>query len=231
MSQKVKTPSNLIEWCDQQVAEGKTLGIGWEGGGDSGWCWFTIDGQQVADAKETPQIRELLDLMYETLDYGSWAGEFSASGEAVYDPKQKAFVGTDYYSENQTEHWDCDVQIIIPKDLWFDAIEYNIEDESARVDFAFVIRNGFLSPKHDEVADQIKESLNDAVDAEVTKFCADENTGEYQSIWQSDRIVRSDFREEGDNLVYSIEEVSMTTSDTDEKDIFLTLEYLEDAED
>ena len=51
------------------------------------------------------------------LDYGSWAGDFSANGEAVYDSKEKAFVGTDYYSETESVPVKVSIPINIPKDL------------------------------------------------------------------------------------------------------------------
>mgnify|MGYP003335272251 CR=1 FL=1 len=38
---------SLIDWCDQQVADGHDLKLHWEGGGDSGWCYFTIDGENA----------------------------------------------------------------------------------------------------------------------------------------------------------------------------------------
>lgn len=230
MAQKLKTQLSLIEWCDQQVAEGKKLSMHWEGGGDSGWCWFEIDGQQVAESEQNPQIRQLLDLMYDTLDYGSWAGEFSANGEAEYDNGHKAFLGTDYYGEDQTEYHECDIKIKIPKHLWFDAIEYNIESEEAHVDFAFIIRNGFLSDEHNSLVDKIREEISDAVDIEIEKFTSDPKNLEYQSIWQNVRVDRSEFEEEGDMLVYSIAELNMSVRSEEPKDIYLQLETEEDEE-
>jgi hypothetical protein len=223
MSQKLLTTSDLIKWCDEQVAQGKELGMSWEGGGDSGWVYFTIDGDQVSDSAENDQIRQLVDRMYDELDYGSWAGEFSAQGEAIYSPEQKAFVGTDYYGEDSTVHQECSINIVVPKSLWFDAVEYNMENEDPNIDFAFIVRNGFLTEAHEKVRQQIIEDLDDAVEQEIKKYTSQEYHEDYRSIWQSDRIQRSDFREVGDNLVYTIEEIGIGVIETQDKDIYLEL--------
>jgi hypothetical protein len=223
MAQQVLATSDLIKWCDEQVANGHEISMAWEGGGDSGWVYFKIDDEQISDSAENDQIRQLTDLMYDHLDYGSWAGEFSAQGEAIYDPAQKAFVGTDYYGEDGTVHQECSINIVVPKSLWFDAVEYNMENEDPNIDFAFILRNGFLSETHEKVRQQIIEDLDDAVEQEIRKYTSQEYHEEYRSIWQSDRIQRSDFREVGDNLVYTIEEIGIGVSQTEDKDVFLEL--------
>jgi hypothetical protein len=221
MAQKLLTTSDLIEWCDEQIAKGHTLSMGWEGGGDSGWVFFKIDDEQVAT--ESSEMELLIDMMYDQLDYGSWAGEFSAQGEAFYDPKQKAFVGTDYYGEDGTVHQECCINIVVPKSLWFDAVEYNMEGEDPHIDFAFVLRNGFLTEAHEKASKQVVEDLDDAVEQEIRKYTSQDFHEEYRSIWQSDRIQRSDFREVGDNLVFTIEEIGIGVSQVEDKDVFLEL--------
>lgn len=229
MAQQVVATSDLIKWCDDQVDKGHQLSIGWEGGGDSGWVFFKIDGEQVSESAETPQIEELISRMYDQLDYGSWAGEFSASGEAVYNTVEKAFVGIDSYSEDETYAYKYPIKITIPKKLWFDAIEYNIEQEEPIIDdVAFIIRNGFLTDEHTAVAQQIKESLDDQVEAAIAAYQKLPDATEYRNIWQNERIERSEFKEEGDNLVATIEELSIGTYKSDEKDIYLELITQED---
>jgi hypothetical protein len=223
MSQKVVATSDLIKWCDDQVANGHELVLAWDGGGDSGWCYFKIDGEQVSDSAETDEIRDLTDRMYDHLDYGSWAGEFSASGEAVYDSKEKAFVGTDYYSEDETYQFDHNIKITVPKSLWFDALEYNFEGENPNVSVVFTIRNGFLTDLHTKVASQIEENLEQQIQEGIDAYNNMEDATEYHNIWQNDRFTRSEFKEEGDNLVAIIEELNIGTSHTLEKDIYLEL--------
>lgn len=217
---------SLIEYLDALVAEGKEVKMAWEGGGDSGWCWFEIDNQQVSDSAENDHIRTLLDYMYDELDYGSWAGEFSANGYAMYDAKQKAFVGTDYYSEDETVTYQCDINIRIPKSLWFDTFELQIQDEEANVDCAFHVRNGFLTQEHDDFIEQFNDEFHKDVWAVVVRFMNDTNQNEYRSMWEHYDLQRSEFTEEGDYLVYHLEDLGIGSSTTDDKDIFLELEHL-----
>lgn len=231
MAQKLKTKLSLIEYLDALVAEGKEIKMGWEGGGDSGWCWFEIDGEQVSDSKHDPYIATLLDALYDTLDYGSWAGEFSANGYAIYDPEQKAFVGTDYYSEDETVNYECDLSIRVPKSLWFDSMEIEIQDEDATVNSAFHIRNGFLTEEHDVFIEQFDQEFHNQVWEVVEKFSDDPNQNDYRSMWEHYEFNRSEFHEDGDYLVYELEEIGIGTSRTDDKDVYLELEYLNVTED
>jgi hypothetical protein len=223
MAQQVLTTSDLIKWCDEQVANGHEISMAWEGGGDSGWVYFKIDDEQISDSAENDQIRQLTDLMYDHLDYGSWAGEFSASGEAFYDSKQKAFVGTDYYGEDGTVEQDCSINIVIPKSLWFEAVEYHMESEDPDVEFVFILRNGFLTEAHEKTRVQVIEDLKDAAAEEIRKYLNQEYREDYRNIWQTDRIQRSEFREVGDNLVYTIEAIAIGVAQTEDKDVFLEL--------
>lgn len=224
MAQKLQTELSLIEWCDQQVEEGKELAMGWEGGGDSGWCWFEIDGQQIPDSRQHDHIERLLNAMYDQLNYGSWAGEFSANGRAIYDPTEKAFVGTDHYSEDDTVYYECNIPIRIPKKLWFDRMEINIEDDEIIVDAAFTVRNGFLTEEHEEFLEEFKQSFENEVEKVVAEFRSKEDSTEFRSIWQNWDLERNEFREEGEFLVYDVPELNIGTYDSEEKDIYLELE-------
>jgi hypothetical protein len=122
MAKKIKE-GNLLRWCKEQVEAGRELKLCWEGGGDSGWAYFQIDGQTV----ENTFTEKLTDMMYAELDYGSWAGEFSAQGEATFDADIKAFVGTDYYSETANTSIESDIIVSVPKDIWFDNIRISVD--------------------------------------------------------------------------------------------------------
>lgn len=87
--------NEVIAWCCNMADAGHTLEICWEGGGDSGWVYFELDGKTI----ENDITEFMVNKMYDELDYGSWAGEFNASGRAQFDPATKKFVGTDHYSQ------------------------------------------------------------------------------------------------------------------------------------
>lgn len=223
---KTVQKQSLIEYLDAMVAEGKEVSMGWEGGGDSGWCWFEIDGEQVSDSAQNSHIRSLLDHMYDELDYGSWAGEFSASGKAIYDSEEKAFVGTDHYSEDDTIHYDCKLEIRIPKSLWFDRMEIQIQEEDADVDSVFHVRNGFLTEEHDEFIEKFNNSFHKDVWAVIERFMNDPQQNEYRSMWESYNLNRSEFTEQGDFMVYTIEELGIGSTSDEEKEIYLELENI-----
>ena len=225
---KTVQKQSLIEYLDAMVAEGKEVSMGWEGGGDSGWCWFSIDDEQVPEGEygENIHIRTLLDHMYDTLDYGSWAGEFNATGSAIYDPKLKAFVGTDYYSEDETMQYDCDVKIRIPKSLWFDRMEIQIQGEDADVDTAFHVRNGFLTEEHEQFIEQFNNEFHKLVWGVIERFMNDQEQNQYRSMWEHYDLQRSEFTEEGDYVVYDLEELGIGTETSEEKDIYLELENI-----
>ena len=231
MSQKVVATSDLIKWCDDQVAKGHELVLAWEGGGDSGWCYFKIDEEQVSDSAETPEIENLIDRMYDQLDYGSWAGEFSASGQAIYSSEEKAFVGIDTYSEDDIYDFEYAIKLTVPKSLWFDTLEYSIEGEDPDVDIAFTIRNGFFTNQHTDIENQIVEDLDEQVEKCIKAYNDIKDHEEYHNIYQEGVFNRSEFKEEGDNLVAYIKKIGIGIINTTEKDIYLELITQEDEYD
>jgi hypothetical protein len=163
MSEVIKI-KDIIAWCDKQVEEGKLLELCWEGGGDSGWVFFEVDGES-ADGEE---ISALVDMMYTELDYGSWAGEFSANGRAEYNSKTKCFEGIDYYSEDEYDTMTLaePIKIFIPKSFGFDSVEYAINGESedgVSFDISFNIINGFITPELRELEEESSEYLKTKV--------------------------------------------------------------------
>lgn len=200
------------QWCDKLTNEGYELSLCWEGGGDSGWVHFEIDGTEV-DNKYT---EALVDYCYDVLDYGSWAGEFSAYGSAVYSPKDKAFIGNDAYSEDVSKSADLDVEIRIPKSLWFDRLEIAVDEESTRSQF--VLRNGFISEQHQEVLSSIESTLSDW----VTDFINDYSE-EIRVYVNNFNIPRADFKEDGDDLVYTLDELSYSESEGSDKDVMVEI--------
>jgi uncharacterized iron-regulated protein len=78
---------------------------------------------------------------------------------------------------------------------------------------------------------QVQKQLEKQVEQGIQAYSKIENATEYHNIWQNERYERSEFKEEGDNLVITIEELSIGTSSTDEKDIYLELITQEDEYD
>lgn len=223
---ELKTDKDIIDWCDKLHAEGKTLELLWEGGGDSGWVHMQIDGVE----EDSDYSEKLISQMYDELDYGSWAGEFSAEGTATWDTNLKAFVGTDYYSETESFEHPYKIEIAIPEDLWFDRLLFNVwdtSDENQDVVVEFQLDNGFLSAKHDVFLDRLKTSLTEKFISAFEDANSSEKDCDYISMRQL--INASDFQKRDDgHLVYTIDKVTVYYGECIEKGIVMSLSDSED---
>lgn len=223
--QSEETTMSILEWCNDMVAKGHQLSLVWDGGNDSGWVEFKIDDNE-AD-RDDPQIESLINYCYDTLDYGSWAGDFSASGEAMYDPKEKAFVGLDNYSTEEVINEDIKVFLRIPKDVWFDGLSIQVEESQGHVykegvEVELLVQNGFVTEKHTEVASEITTTVREAFDREL-----DEDSE--CNMFAEHTYTSTDFEkdpETGDMVVW-MRPVSKRVQEVDEKEIYLSVEDLD----
>jgi len=216
---------DVITWLDKLSDEGKEIEICWEGGGDSGWAYFQIDGEQVAD---NPMIDVLVDRMYDLLDYGSWAGEYSANGSAQYSSTQKAFIGIDYYSEDETMQFDCKFQIEVPKILGFEELRVNIDgdyNDDFNIETTYFIKNGFISKEHEKFSDHLENTLEETINDHL-------DTSDYSNddmrYWNTSiAITQEDLKPHPKNpelLVFDNRHVSISVANTEEKGIYLDLD-------
>lgn len=226
---KIISATEIIDWCDKQVAEGKEITLCWEGGGDSGWVYFEVDGVQ-ADGEE---IEALVDMMYNELDYGSWAGEFSANGRADYDPATKCFEGVDYYSEDDWTNttFEEPFAFYIPSTYGFDSIEYNIEgsfEDDFRVEITFNIINGFITPELRELEDEISKAVKEKIISELSEF--KEIDVNYFGTHELEQ--RHEMKIEKENVIFEIPSIHYSVYNTEEKGVTIDLkERLENETD
>lgn len=186
--------------------------------GDSGWVHLEVDGEDSNDA----EAEALVDMMYDQLDYGSWAGEFSASGEAPFNPETKMFQGTDYYSETDSAVSECEIKIKIPKHIHFDNLEIHTEDYDCTTSVDFRIRNGFQHPDTNALETTLAEYLK----KEIIEAIKNDND-DIDSYWGSYSLSReSDFTEDGDNVVAVLKNVQYSINFVTEKDVEINLEEL-----
>jgi hypothetical protein len=224
MSKKTKqleVKQSVLDWCNDQVDQGNELKICWDGGGDSGWAYFQINNKETSNE----YTEYLTDRMYAELDYGSWAGEFHATGEAIYSKEEQAFVGIDNYSEDDTMNHECVIIVEVPKELWHDSLTINIEandGDRTHITCTFNIKNGFLSDKHTAFIDGLEDKIEEEVDAVIQDFI--DHTGyEYRSIWENIVLELKDAVVKGDFLVYTIDSLGIGTTTGDEKSIYLDI--------
>lgn len=226
--EKELTIQDIIKWCDEQVEQGLSLKLCWEGGGDSGWCWFELDGEQCSQ----PEAEWLIEKMYDTLDYGSWAGEFSTNGEAEYNSETKEFDGTDYYSTEDTFIHKCKTPFIIkiPKSIYFDSLHMECEGEAYEFNVNASVTNGFFTKEAEEFFSNLETEINkwsEPILDEITSMCDAET--EVTSGWQNYDLDRSDFEEEADFLVYTFDKFEYRAYQSEPTGVNINLlELLED---
>ena len=212
---------SILKWIEDLDKGGNELSIGWEGGGDSGWAYFQVDGQQV----DNEYTEAILDYMYNELNYGSWAGEFNANGTAIYDVPTKTFQGTDYFGEDGNDVIDTTIIINVPKKLWFDTLHVECEgnyDETPNMSIQFIVKNGFLTQEHSDFCSNLEEVLKDDFDALFSTYESTDSC-EFRGCNDSWILERKDGIEEDDMLVFKITAVEISTIDTEERNIVLEL--------
>jgi hypothetical protein len=212
---------SIINWLNEMVEGGNQLSISWEGGNDSGWAFFKVDDEQV----DNEYTESLVEYMYNTLDYGSWAGEFSANGTALYDAKARAFIGTDYYSYDENDSITTNITIKIPKKLWFETLRIECEsnyDETPNMSVRFLIKNGFLTQEHSDFCSNLEESFTEQFEELFNNYESSDDH-EFRSCNDIWTLERKDAIEEDDMLVFKITNIEIGIMDSSEKDIVLKL--------
>lgn len=210
---------SIINWLNQLHEDGNEIKLLWDGGSDSGWVYFEVDGESV----DNEYSRALVDAMDDVLDYGSWAGEFNANGEAIYDSETKAFTGTDYYSEDDHDTLDANIVIQVPKELWFETLHIECEcnyDDSPETSVRFIVKNGFLTDAHQEFCTNLEETLKEEFNDIFNDYNKNDNFRGCSDSW----ILEKHEAEEEDGLfVFTINKVEVQTMSTEDKSICFEL--------
>ena len=225
---------DIINWCDKHAENGEELAINWEGGGDSGWVYFTIDGESCTE----PEAEYLVDKMHDELDYGSWAGEYSANGSATYDPESKSFDGVDWYSEEEyrTHELQIPIEFTIPKKYYFEVLRVELENviEEGNVTISANTRNGFINEELVALVSDLEKSLVEKIEKAFDEELPSIERSGYQTVRYDEKEIEEASTTDPDNYVFKIEELEyITQNDTDTAvSISLTdlLEMLRDTE-
>lgn len=220
----------VIEWCDKQVAEGKTVVLKWDGGNDSGWVSLELDGEDIGyNNTAYPEANWLIDKMYDELDYGSWAGDFNATGEAPYNPETKTFEGVDYCSVDESDSTENvpagkGAKFSIPDHFVFDSVEIHTQNENCYTQMALNGRNRLENPDEsayfDAESEKVKEGLIKLMDSDESA-----RGREVCNFWHEYHFSKSDLVHDPVNKVYVGEILSVVYSfyDTEERGIMIDL--------
>jgi hypothetical protein len=221
-AKELPVKKSIVQWCKELHEGDNELTMRWEGGGDSGWVYFEIDGETV----DNEYTRALVDRMDDVLDYGSWAGEFQASGSATYNPETNSFEGIDHYGEDQGDYLDIDFTVKIPKKFWFETLHVEIEknyDDGSNMSVRFIIKNGFITDQHTDFCRKLEETLSrdfdDLFDSYESRKGYDFRSCNYEWI-----LEKTDAVENENAYIFKLKQVEFSVMSNDEKHIVLQLD-------
>ena len=218
------TRSDVLAWCKQQHEQGEELKIQWTGGGDSGYA------EWVGTAPENEYTDYLIDLCYDELDYGSWAGEFSSNGQVDFSLEENAFVGEDDYSEDDYFDYEINLEFRFPKSIQFDDCHFEVDcphDERCSFNLTLTLKNGFNDAEFQQkTVEDLEILLEQHVVDNMQKYI-DECNNDYLRCYHSDVIPRSDFHEDGDDVVYVLKYINYTREEIQTRNIFINLDIAE----
>ena len=205
---------DLKERLDELVKEGNEIRVTWDGGNDSGTIHVYV-GDRELDYGESLES-EISGVIDNALDYGSWAGDFSAHGEVVYDSEQGAFFGDGYETVSDYTSAGCEIEVKVPKALNFDSITIEStgdwEYDPIHITCRFNISNGPVFEEHIDIQREIEESIEHAVTSEIGNLNC--TVGSVYNDWV---INRDEMKEVGDDLVYVIDSLGYEDKVTNDK--------------
>lgn len=189
----------MIEYCEKITKSGKQLCICWDGGNDSGFFEMSIDGETIDDPDDLQNA--IIKLVADNTDYGSFAGEFDVRGEVFYNPITKCFEGNDKYTESRNGVKKCSIEVRVPKEIWFDSININLDTDKTEIEklsVSIIINDGVRTQQHDFVEVALQKTLMPQFMSEI------ESIKGISSAWNIITINYKDFSEEKSELVFQI---------------------------
>ena len=211
--------SAMRSYCDEVTGSGKSLSIHWQGGGDDGWYSLLIDEKEIVALTGLQQ--QLLNYIADRLGYYSFDGGFSTDGTIIYDTEERAFIGTDDYSETEQDCCDCEILLTVPAAIYFDKLVLQFSSDtygeySAALNV--VINNGPYPKMFDELRTDTEEKLLNAFDLIIS------NLDDFAGAWQEYEMVRSDFQVVGDHLRHTIDSMVYSKDIGESKSVFIAVD-------
>lgn len=236
------TDKLIVDYYTALHHSGVKLQIEWNGGGDSGSASLkiddkTFDGYDYGDIESSKKNiehrihRKVLDRMYDTLDYGSWAGDFSASGTADFVVEEDfiGFRGIDHYSEDEGHSLTVNINVIIPKEsipAEADRLDISISDgydgAEPNVSISFRGKDSYkaleLTKQHADLIEIEEYRIAKIIDGQLNEI-----KGVYvNSVYQYDSVDLENWDRSTD-FKFKIEEVHYYVLDETEKHVEINL--------
>lgn len=193
---------------DELHDQGKEIKVTWEGGNDSGGFSVFIGGEELPYGDVLSEC--IIAEVESRIDYGSWAGDFYADGQLIYDRTDGGFTGEGKETNTEQNTIGCKIKLTLPKALNFDRVDIDlwgdIEYEPLECKFRFQISNGPVFEEHSEIEKEMSEKIVNEIDKVSMTIQLDEDS-DLRGMYNDWVIQRSEMEEEGDDLVFYIEQV------------------------
>lgn len=220
MTQKQKAKA----YVEKLLADGvEEIRVTWEGGNDEGSFSLFVDDKEVTiDYNKKDGTYELVDFIADEIGYGSFAGDYNANGEVIYDVKQGAFVGTDDCEMLEDYNYDFKKPLVFPilKELWFDSVSVEISGYSEDMDISvrLSISNGPVFEEHMDFESNAVKVL----EKEIYRLF--DTIDEVRDVWYSQEFGRDNLGVDKDgNFLLAITGVTYNKYVGEVKDIVIQL--------
>lgn len=208
-----KQIKDVIAWCDQKSSEGKEVKVVFEGYDVTFMGLFVdnvwVDGEEVGE-----KVGKKLHILLEEATNFFHSGQFIHSGNAIYNPTTKTFNGLNIEDQGFGSDFvvQGEIKIRVPRSTSFESLEIGTDEDGHYVRFDFC----------EEVTDTaVKESITQ-FQPTLDKLNTDPDhltvVGFGENI-----ISRSEFIEDGDDLVYVLKEINLKKKDIYREKIELDL--------
>lgn len=220
MNTKEKAKVYLEELLSNGAQE---IRITWEGGNDEGSFNLFVDDKEVTIIHTKKDgAYELVDFIADEIGYGSFAGDYSANGEVIYDVEQEAFIGTDDCEMLEDYNYKFKKPLVFPilKELWFDSVSVEISGYSEDMDISvrLSISNGPVFQEHIDFESNTVKVLEKEVDQIFNDI------DEVRDVWYSQEFGRDNLGVDKDgNFLLAITGLTYNKYVSEVKDIVIQL--------
>lgn len=220
MTQKQKAKKYLTKLLSEGAKE---IRVTWEGGNDEGSFSLFVDEKEVEVSwHKKDDSYDLVDYIAEEIGYGSFAGDYNANGEVIYDVEQGAFVGEDDCEMLDDFEYKFGKPLVFPilKDLWFDNVLVDISgyDEDMDISVRLSISNGPVFQEHMDFESNAVKVL----EKEIGRLF--HTIDEVRDVWHNEEFSRDNLGVDKDgNFLLAITGVTYNKYVGEVKDIVIQL--------
>lgn len=220
----MSTKEKAKAYLEKLLSEGaKEIRITWEGGNDEGSFSLFVDDKEVTiDYNKKDGTYELVDFIADEIGYGSFAGDYNANGEVIYDVEQGAFIGEDDCEMLEDYTYKFKKPLIFPilKELWFDNVLVDISGYSEDIDISvrLSISNGPVFQEHMDFESNAVKVIEKEIDNLFDEI------DEARDFWFTQEFDRDNLGVDKDgNFLLALTEVSYNKYVGEVKDIIIQL--------